>query len=485
MGIGSRSPLTRALPLVILGLAGVWRAGGLTAQSLWRDEVDALRFATRPWPEALAMFTRPGENGPLYFLLLRPWLALAGHSEYALRFPALAAGVVAIALTMTLARQLRLPRGSAAVAGLLLATNPYLTWYSQDAKMYALLAALAVASSLAFARALAQGGLRRWGLYWALTTACFYIHVLGALLIPLHALWFIVSWPRLRRRWLEYAAALAGLTFPYLPIVWWQFAILRSGTFNPGFPFLPLNEMTAVLLLAFSRGLAPIPGAWAAAPVVFLALCGVWLEPTSQAGGDPPRARIWLALWLLFPTLALFVICLRAPLFTDRYLIWLAPALWLLVARGATTLYRVRRGLALALVGAALALNLQATAFQTYRPIKSDFRQAAALVERERRPDDAIILLMPYIHHTYRYYAQRDFPQIEPPYTNAGGSPEQIANEMERALQGWSGVWLVSSEPEFWDARGLVRAWLDAHAEHLLHAAFARVDVDYYRLQYP
>jgi len=483
MGIGSRPSLTRVLSLAILWFACAWRAWGLTAQSLWRDEVDALRFATRPWPETLAMFTRPGENGPLYFLLLRPWLALAGHSEYALRFPALAAGVVAVALTMALTRRLRLPRDSAAAVGLLLATNPYLTWYSQDAKMYALLTALAVASSLAFARALAQGGLRRWGLYWALTTACVYIHVLGALLIPLHALWFLVSWPRARRRWVEYTAALAGLTLPYLPIVWWQFAILRSGTFNPGFPFLPLDEMTAVLVLAFSRGLAPIPGPWAAAPAVFLVLCGLWLEAASRAGWDPPRARIWLALWLIFPTVALFAICLRAPLFTDRYLIWIAPALWLLAARGATILYHARRGLALALVGVVLALNVQATAFQTYQPIKSDFRQAAALVERARRPDDAIILLMPYIHHTYRYYARRDFPQIEPPYTNAGGSPEQVADEMARSLQGWSGVWLVSSEPEFWDARGLVRAWLDAHAEHVLHAAFARVDVDYYRLQ--
>jgi hypothetical protein len=52
------------------------RALTLTNQSLWRDEVDALRFAQAPWREMLATFTRPGWNGPLYFVLLRGWVKL-------------------------------------------------------------------------------------------------------------------------------------------------------------------------------------------------------------------------------------------------------------------------------------------------------------------------------------------------------------------------------------------------------------------------
>jgi hypothetical protein len=88
----------RLLMLGILLGAWAWRLAGLTSQSLWRDEVDSLRFATRPLPEVLAAFTRPGENGPLFYLLLRPWLALAGHSEFALRFPSVLMGVLAIPL---------------------------------------------------------------------------------------------------------------------------------------------------------------------------------------------------------------------------------------------------------------------------------------------------------------------------------------------------------------------------------------------------
>ena len=58
--------------LALTWLAFALRVGGLTAQSLWRDEVDALRFAMQALPALLEMFRRQGENGPLFFLALRP-----------------------------------------------------------------------------------------------------------------------------------------------------------------------------------------------------------------------------------------------------------------------------------------------------------------------------------------------------------------------------------------------------------------------------
>ncbi|MCX7856108.1 MAG: hypothetical protein N2556_09115, partial [Anaerolineae bacterium] len=107
------------LTLLAFGL----RAGSLTAQSLWRDEVDALCYAYE-FPHLLVEALTPErardlqtpcacppppiannwtagtlrervvgllgamirQNGPLYYFLLRGWVALAGHTEYAMRF---------------------------------------------------------------------------------------------------------------------------------------------------------------------------------------------------------------------------------------------------------------------------------------------------------------------------------------------------------------------------------------------------------------
>ena len=114
-------------PWLLLGLtwlAFALRVGGLTAQSLWRDEVDALRFATQALPALLEMFRRQGENGPLFFLSLRPWLQVAGSSEFALRFPAAAAGALTVPVVHALLRRLTCQRGAADAAALLLATAP-------------------------------------------------------------------------------------------------------------------------------------------------------------------------------------------------------------------------------------------------------------------------------------------------------------------------------------------------------------------------
>jgi uncharacterized membrane protein len=83
---------------LLLWMAYAVRVLLLEAQGLWRDEVDILNFSTAPWLELLARLTRPGENGPLYLLIMRGWIALTGESVFAMRFFSLLFGVLGVAL---------------------------------------------------------------------------------------------------------------------------------------------------------------------------------------------------------------------------------------------------------------------------------------------------------------------------------------------------------------------------------------------------
>jgi 4-amino-4-deoxy-L-arabinose transferase-like glycosyltransferase len=163
------------LVLVLAWLAFSLRVFGLDFQSLWRDEVDALRFATRALPELIETFRRPGENGPVYFLALRPWLAAGGHSEFALRFPSAGLGTLAVVVIFVLVRRLSGGR-PAFISALLAATAPYLIWYGQEAKMYAALTLLVPLSLWLTIEAAQRGGLWRWLLLYFVTTFCFYTH---------------------------------------------------------------------------------------------------------------------------------------------------------------------------------------------------------------------------------------------------------------------------------------------------------------------
>ena len=178
----TRRPYSIRWPLLgLTWLAFALRMAGVTAQSLWRDEVDALIFATQPLTELLAMFRQPGQNGPLFFLALRPWLAAVGQSELALRLPSALAGALAVPIFYALVRRVIHDRQPAAIAALLMATAPYLVWYGQEAKMYAALTVLAPASLLLTVEVSRRGGWWRWVSLYVITSLCFYTHLLAAL----------------------------------------------------------------------------------------------------------------------------------------------------------------------------------------------------------------------------------------------------------------------------------------------------------------
>lgn len=476
-------------------LAFGWRVAGLTSQSLWRDEVDALQFASRSWPDLLATFAKPGENGPLFFALLHPWLQVAGTSDYALRMQAAAGGVLTVVLTWVLAR--RLLRLAAAdtpaapatatiplLAALLVAVNPYLTWYSQEAKMYGWLPALVLLTLLAFLAALQQGQWHRWLLYLLLLGVTVLHHVWAVLLIPLCLSWLLWLWPDTRRRLLPFVLTLALPLLPYFTLVgWWQWRLFTTTDFQTGHPFVPLPQIATNLTTAMAIGVRGGPSLLPIALLIFLWLIASLLG--RQALPAPNKAGRVLGMlwtWLFLPPLLIFLVSLRKPLFTDRYLIWIAPAALLLAAWGIVTLARLWRPLGAATVLLVVAFSLLQGWQQMHTPIKADFRAAAVFVEAQRGPEDVLLFQIPYNRAVYTYYAGTNMHIVDGRYTNSGISPTQVDQEMVTLLANASTVWFIASEEAMWDNRGLTRAWLDAHGHATARRAFARVEVVRYTL---
>ncbi len=468
-GRGGERWALAALTLLAFG----WRVAGLTSQSLWRDEVDSIRFASRPLPELIATFARPGENGPLFFALLSPWLAVLGSSEFALRVQAALAGALAVPLVYALARRLVKTAGmgelrygagltlanAPLLAALLVAANPYLVWYSQEGKMYGWLAVLALAVLLAFLAALQHSRWQRWLLYLLLLGVAALHHVWAVLLIPVCALWLALLWPDYRRRWLPFLLTLALPIVPYMALVgWWQLRLFTTPDFQTGHPFVPLHEVATTLAAAFSLGVARSPSLPVIAGLTFLLLAGSVLGGYAMTGAGAPftwrrlRATAMLLAWLALPPLLLYLVALSKPLYTDRYVIWIAPALLILLAQGVAAL-------------ALLAVGLLAGWRQMHTPIKSDFRAAAAYVEARRQPGDLLLFQIPYNRIVYEYYAGPQAQAIDGRYTNGGNS------------------WLLASEEEMWDQRHLVRHWLEDRGEITDQQDFARVQVVRYAIR--
>jgi mannosyltransferase len=527
-----------AVVLLVLVAFGV-RAVSLDTQSLWRDEVDAMFFATAPLEKVLSDFTRPGWNGPFYFLVLRGWIALTGTSEYAMRFFSLVFGVLSVPLAYVLGRRLFDPQ-TGLFAALLVSVSPYLTWYSQEVKMYTLVPFLVLLAIYALRRAVEGDGWHWWAVQIVATSLALYAHILAALLIPVQVLIYFTWWPQARRRWLGALISLACLTLPYFPLAGWQMALLfqdgagkvfqspdqivptlfagwRTGNFlllrsrATGFGSFTLGEMVRILLTGWSSGyFGSFALAWPAGAVLMGGLAvwgGLSFFLLARSRGEALGRRFSLLCWLVIPVLAVWYVSLWQPLFTDRYFIWSSLAFYLLIAVGLAALWRLGRwgqGVALLLAVLTLAFNGANQWLQATTPGKADYRGAVGYVaERYGRSDageqsvpfpatceectcnsylpvvtsgsggfgELIVFQIPHAKYSFSYYFPCEgYSWADGLYTNhryPDGSymigEEQAAEEMARMTAGYDVVWLIATEAEMWDERGLVKSWLDAN----------------------
>jgi mannosyltransferase len=543
----------RSLYLIVLVLlvlvAFAVRAISIDTQSLWRDEVDAMLFATAPLDELLFQFTQPRWNGPLYFLLLRGWIALSGTSEYAMRFFSLFFGVLCVPLMYVLGCRL-FNRQTGVIAALLVTASPYLTWYSQEVKMYTLVPTFVLLAIYALRRALSSPKGRAvwywWGVQVIATSLAFYAHILAAMLIPVQILLYFTWWPQSRRRWLGALIALACLTLPYLPLAEWEVPLLldervmnfshqslsetmetlltswRAGNFfllrarETGFGHFELLEMVGILLNGWSLGYFGFLGRGWPSGTILMGALAAWgvigplvlaLRESKRAG---VRESLALLCWLVAPLLALWYVSQWQPLFTDRYLIWVGLAFYLLIALGLAVIWRIGSSgklVAVGLISLVLCFNGANLWRQATRQGKADFRAAAAYVaanyeeidlneviaqpgsdqavcgdcafqayipmvlSRYHRFEGLIVFQIPHGKYTFNYYfPYKGYPLAEGLYTNHRHpdgsyliSEAQAAEKMERMTEGYNVVWLVASEMDMWDERGLVKSWLDTN----------------------
>ena len=505
----------RLAPYALVFLACLVRLNGLTFQSLWRDEVDAICFAQAPLlkdlpdtalsftptcppniPELLAAFTQPGFNGPLFFLILRGAIGLFGYSEFALRFFSLLCGVISVALIITLGTRL-FNRAVGLIAAALLAVSAYQVWYSQEAKMYTLITLLALASVYFLRRAVEEGRLRFWIGVVVCTSIAMGSHILAALFIPVQVILFLLWWPHGSRRHLIVGiAALVCVTVPYWPVGLPRVQmIFRAG--ETGFTRYTLGEMLSVLGRAYTGGILSGLGeqilliaAGTAAALAVFGLLSIDTPPRPASRPDRILARLSLLAWALIPALAIALISMNRPIFTDRYLIWIQPAFYLAVALGVYALWAWVRPLAVMALAALLIVSGSSVITQATTPFKSDFRSAAQAIGRAIQPGDLVVFQIPHVQHTFDYYFRQPYQSLGGPYTNFPGSvngyqssDETVLAQIQPMFADQRAVWLVSSEAAMWDARNLLQRWLEMNGRATFREEYAQVQVTRYELK--
>lgn len=447
--------------LVVLA-AFALRVYHLDGQSLWSDEGISLVRSTQPLAALLAQM--PVEHVPGYFVMLHAWIALAGVTDFALRYFSLLPSVWAVALIYRLGADLG-SRGAGLAAALLLASSGFQVWYAQEARMYSWLLALGLLATIAYWRLLQRPGWGVWTLYVLAVTGTVYLHYFGFLAPLSHAAFAPVWWlSRRERRGLVWWAG-AGIAAALLFAPWALRAWALFGFEGWRAPLDPL-QVPWLLLRAYTVG-ETMPAPWdGRLPWLYLGLAALGLALWTRR--DRP-AGLFLGTLMAAALAVVWLLVVRQPDFHVRYPIWISVPLLLLAAGGIFPTERVsRKGrteIARAVIGAGVLAGLVVANGAALQRLyfdsalhKPDYRGAAQTIIARVGPDDVVLVDGPNPELVFAHYYAGSAP-VHDLRDLEGASPEEVAATLAAATAGKSTAW----ELLYFHTPGPVQVWLATH----------------------
>ena len=190
-------------------------------QSYWADEALTAFEAGIPFGSMIHVVLHVETTPPLYFILIWGWGHVFGTSAIALRAVSTLAGIAVVPIAYLSGRDLA-TRRAGVVAAAFVTVNPFLIWYSQEARAYMLLVALCGASFLWFVRARQEPSRRNLTWWTVCSSLALMTHFFAGFLVAAEALWLL--WAARTRSAAAAIAAVAVVEAATLP-----FALIDTG----------------------------------------------------------------------------------------------------------------------------------------------------------------------------------------------------------------------------------------------------------------
>jgi hypothetical protein len=404
-------------------------------------------------------------------------MAVTGRSEFALRFPSLCCGVLAVVLLYRLAI-LWCGHQSAIWSAFLLTWQPLSIWYAQDGRMYAALMMLPLLS-LYFAARLWSGKRSKW--FWigygVAGVVGLMTHYMSALaMLAQEACALCIGWRardgKFVLRWHIVQIAVVVLCLPWLI---YALPLLRSHTSSWVQP-TSLPQILWRVLRAYTVGLTLD---WRLALVPVLASAGALL----LGGGSLWRAGrrlelCYLLALIVVPVLSIALLSAYRPAFDERYLLFVMMPILILMGRGlaqkiAQARYRKwsslreRWQLAAQSALAVLVVGGMWVSLGSYRfnPAYAKSRRWGELFDYlESRVEPGDVIVYTYPDPAPEVYVDGRWP-IEIMPTSSSPTWNRLLYRAKQIAAQYDRIWLIPQWSPQWDRSGMTEEALDAICE--------------------
>jgi mannosyltransferase len=443
--------------ILLLGL--ILRLLAVSTRPIWYDEAFAVLFSEKGLP-AMILGTLGGDAAAapdvhplLYYTLLWGWMRLFGESLVSVRALSILIGLGTLLMAYLLSKEL-FDEKTALFAALFVALSPFHIHYSQEIRMYSLLAFELVTAAYALWKGMHSRDWRWWVLFSLMAASAQYTNNLAFFfLVPLAATPLLKKdWPSLR------STVLAGLGAVLLYSPWLvhlpnQFSKLQGGYWisRPGIDKVFTALLSYVTNLPLSEKIFPV----ALFIALFLFALAVMQTLRLYSRGEQTAKRgLWLAYLAFTMPALLWLVSQWQPLFIERALLpsGVMFSIWLAWAITGTGLHKAMRYVLFGLLLVASVVGQYQ--HLTYHGFPYGPYQELGEYLEGRVSSDAVIVHSNKLTHLPTVYYFRDLPQeyvADPPGSGSDtlALPTQevlglfASPSIEGAVGGANTVWLV------------------------------------------
>jgi len=322
------------LVMIFIGL----RIYHITTFGLWGGEAFTMIGSRQDWAGMFTYIIDDIVHPPLIYILLKLWIGIGGESVLWLKLLPDIFGILMVLPFFLLCRELNLKSSEMYLALLCMAVNGYLVHYSQELRMYSMLAFWSLCSFWLFIRYF-KSTHQQTKILVALSIVNLlgiYSHYYGWLVVGMEFL-FLLIW---RRHVLRFAISIVVLLLCFSP---WAFLVMREasaiGGLERNLGWIPKPGVIDVLNFYITL-IGPMG-------TRYLKLLGLmifnlpllpWIWHIVRAGINPENEDLvvfsWLAMLSFVPVALVYIISQKydQALWIDRYFIFIAAAYITLVA---------------------------------------------------------------------------------------------------------------------------------------------------------